>query len=144
MHAFTILAALAATASAIPFVKRAGGPGPGAGNYPIVGTKLRVAVLQPWGNDYLASNYTVDPACTAAWIQQYQEQPSTELTFVTTNVTDAAGYTGVALNAPGYGLEVTDGGVRVEPGATMADFYLQHGYLWNTASPRGFYCGCSR
>lgn len=95
----------------------AGGP-QGTVTYPL-GTILQIAVLQPSGNDYLASNYTIDPSNEVAYIKTDSSDAGPVLSFITINATDSAGYTGVAMQAPGYGLELTDSGMTVSQNASV-------------------------
>ena len=132
MQALALLATLAATAAAIPVP--AGGP-QGPISYP-VGTVLNIAVLQPSGNDYLA----IDPTSTVPYIKTDSSDTTPPLNFTTVNATDSSGYTGVALQTPGYGLELTDSGIELTKDADMKDFYLRSGALWNLEAPQGFYC----
>ena len=113
----------------------------------------------------MASNYNTDPNNNAAFIKTDPSDTSPVVNLITTNATDAAGYTGVAMQDPAYGLELTDSGVVrqllsdmryrhidlcqltrqqvVSPGAQMDKFYLVSGTLRNVDAPDGFYCETS-
>ena len=134
--AATLLASAAALPAALPAPLPAGGP-QGPISYPL-GTVVQIAVLQPSGNDFMASNYTTGNPAT--YIETDPSDTTPPLNFVTVNETDSAGYTGVAMQAPGYGLGLTDSGMEVVKDADMKDFYLVDGTLRNSNAPEGFYC----
>lgn len=140
MHALTLFTTLAATAAALPAAMPvpAGGP-QGPISYP-VGTFVQIAVLQPSQNDYLVSGYKITSSENDVYIRTEPHDTTPAINFVTTNATDAAGYTGVAMQDSDYGIQLTDDGILISQGAQMLDWYLHDGALWNVEAPEGFYC----